>query len=243
MPWNEVSTVTLRKEFIALAKQQGANISQLCRRFHISRKTAYKWLKRDSEGYSLENRSTRPHHSPYKTDNGIEALIMQARIAHPEWSGRKLKRFLENLGYTDLPTPSTITKILQRNNLIKTSSASTQTNWIRFEHPNPNDLWQMDYKGPIHTASGKGFALTILDDHSRYSLGVEIATDMTFESTKAKLSMVFERYGLPCRMTMDNGVPWGNNYTRWSRFTLWLLDQDIKVSHSRPYHPQTQGKD
>jgi transposase InsO family protein len=53
---------------------------------------------------------------------------------------------------------------------------------------------------------------------------------------------VFERYGLPARMTMDNGAPWGDTTGSWTALELWLMRQGIRVGHSRPYHPQTQGK-
>jgi len=46
MPWNEVTTVKLRAEFVRLAQSEGANVSRLCERFQISRKTGYKWLAR-----------------------------------------------------------------------------------------------------------------------------------------------------------------------------------------------------
>lgn len=243
MPWNEVLTVNLRTEFVDLASLKGANISELCRRFNISRKTAYKWLHRAKNGEPLDDKSTRPLNSPNTTPEALEKLILSVRRKYPEWGGRKLKRHLENQGYKGLPAPSTITEIIRRHDLLNTSSASKQTNWRRFEHPNPNDLWQIDFKGPISTKAGKAFALTVLDDHSRFSLGIQIAKGTTFEETKLHLTDVFRRYGLPYRMTMDNGSPWGNPFRVWSRFTLWLLDQDIKVSHSRPYHPQTQGKD
>ena len=44
MPWSEVSVMDLRLEFVMLAEQPGSNVSALCRRFGISRKTGYKWL-------------------------------------------------------------------------------------------------------------------------------------------------------------------------------------------------------
>jgi transposase-like protein len=43
MPWKEVSTVSLRLEFVKLVLANG-NISKLSREFGISRKTGYKWL-------------------------------------------------------------------------------------------------------------------------------------------------------------------------------------------------------
>ena len=45
-------------------------------------------------------------------------------------------------------------------------------------------------------------------------------------------------------MTMDNGSPWGNDgLNPYTPLTVWLIRLGIGVSHSRPYHPQTQGKD
>jgi len=58
----------LRREFVSLALQEGSNISQLCRRFKISRKTAYKWLGRSRvEGERFQDRSRRPLESPTRT--------------------------------------------------------------------------------------------------------------------------------------------------------------------------------
>ena len=59
----------------------------------------------------------------------------------------------------------------------------------------------------------------------------------------------FQRYGLPRRITADNGPPWGAGMRGegvdrpWTALGVWLLEQDIALGHSRPYHPQTQGKD
>ncbi len=66
MPWKEASTMSLKEEFVLLANQEGANVRQLCCRFGISPKTAYKWLDRfRQEGnVGLANRSRRPDHSP-----------------------------------------------------------------------------------------------------------------------------------------------------------------------------------
>jgi hypothetical protein len=43
---------------------------------------------------------------------------------------------------------------------------------------------------------------------------------------------------------MDNGSPWGyDGRTPFTRFSAWLIRLEIAISHSRPYHPQTLGKD
>ena len=44
----------------------------------------------------------------------------------------------------------------------------------------------------------------------------------------------------------EAGAPWGTvrgQESRWTKLTFWLLRLGIRVSHSRPHHPQTQGKD
>ena len=43
MPWNEVSVMDQRCEFVRLALQEGANRRELCRRFGISPDVGYKW--------------------------------------------------------------------------------------------------------------------------------------------------------------------------------------------------------
>jgi putative transposase len=44
-------------------------------------------------------------------------------------------------------------------------------------------------------------------------------------------------------MTMDNGSPWGYSGDQLhTSFSAWLIRLGIYVSHSRPKHPQTQGK-
>jgi hypothetical protein len=57
------------------------------------------------------------------------------------------------------------------------------------------------------------------------------------------LTSVFRRYGLPAAMLMDNGAPWGDRDVPFTALSLWLVRLGIRVSHGRPYHPQTQGKD
>ena len=61
---------------------------------------------------------------------------------------------------------------------------------------------------------------------------------------RERLTAIFRRYGLPERMLMDNGSPWGFDQDHpYTTLTVWLLRLGISVSHGRPYHPQTQGKD
>ena len=45
-------------------------------------------------------------------------------------------------------------------------------------------------------------------------------------------------------MLMDNGPPWGASREEGFHLAeVWLMDLGIRVLHSRPGHPQTNGKD
>src|SRR5271155_4770555 len=99
MSWVSRSIVELRREFVSLALQEGSNVSELCRRFGISRKTGYKWLGRgEAEGGCFSDRSRRPRESPTRTGEAVEAKIVALRSSHPAWGGRKLRRRLQDQG-------------------------------------------------------------------------------------------------------------------------------------------------
>jgi transposase InsO family protein len=247
MPWKEVSKMSQKQEFIHLVKQGCSTFKDLCKRFKISTPTGYKWLNRYNEygDKGLEEKSSRPKTSPMKTRDNIEQLIIKERDAHPVWGGRKLYRILKNKGYKNIPHPSTITDILRRNHRISKEESKKHESFKRFEHKEPNELWQMDFKGHFSLEHGRCHPLTILDDHSRYALCLKACTGETTNIVKRAMIETFERYGLPNRITMDNGSPWGNaRYSeRYSSFDIWLIRQGIRVSHSSVRHPQTQGKD
>jgi transposase InsO family protein len=246
MPWNEVSTVSLRLEFVTLATAEGANVRELCRRYRISPPTAYKWIGRFRAGgpAALADGPRRPTSSPDRTPAPIEAAVLRLRDAHPAWGGRKLRARLQALGHAAVPAASTITAILRRHG--RRPSAPTPTAaFVRFEHDAPNRLWQMDFKGHFALDSGRCHPLTVLDDHSRFALGLLACGDEQDGTVRGHLTTLFRRYGLPDRLLCDNGPPWGTagSGQRYSGLGVWLLRLGVGVSHGRAFHPQTQGKD
>lgn len=248
MPWGSYSTMSLRKEFVVLASQKSVNLAELCRRFGISRKTGYKWLGRfGTEGVDgLEDRSRRPLSAAPRLVSSVEETITGLRAEHPAWGARKLRKLLENTGISPLPARSTITEVLRRNGLLDGKAVDRQGGkaWQRFEHPAPNCLWQMDFKGTVATLSGKCEPLTVLDDYSRYAVCLRAFADQKTETVTAALTDAFRMYGLPDSINVDNGSPWGDGPgSPYTRLVVWLIRLGIRVSHSRPYHPQTNGKD
>lgn len=244
MPWLEVSVMELRLEFVTLARQEGANVAALCRRFGISRKTGYKWLTRAAgEPPDLGDRPRRPRCSPRRTAPALERAVLGLRSEHPCWGGRKIARRLADLGKAQVPAPSTVTAILRRHG-VALGQAGTAGPFQRFERQRPNELWQMDFKGHFALASGRCHPLTVLDDCSRFSLCLAACGDEQGPTVQGHLRAAFRRYGLPQSIITDNGSPWGNGHdTPYTPLGVWLMRLGIGLSHSRPYHPQTLGKD
>lgn len=246
MGWKEVTIMSQRLEFVTLSQKEGSNISNLCRRFNISRKTGYKFINRyKEEGFQgLYGRSKRPKNNPNTTSQDIEQLILDLRDKHPAWGGRKLKRRLENMGYTRLPAASTIASILRRNGRISDEESKKHKTWQYFEAEKPNDLWQMDFKGHFPVREGRCHPLTILDDHSRYAIGIRACENERKNTVEQHLIEIFQRYGMPYAILVDNGAPWGHaSQSQHTKLTVWLMCLRIEVIHSRPNHPQTLGKD
>lgn len=246
MPWMERDTVSLRREFVIMAAQADANIRELCRRFGVSPKTGYKWMKRYSmQGtQGLADRSRRPGRSPSRTPPELEQAVVGLRDKHRAWGGRKIRARLLAIGHTGVPAASTVSGILKRHGRLEEAESAKHKAWQRFEHEAPNRLWQMDFKGHFPMRQGRCHPLTVLDDHSRFAVGLSACGDERTESVQARLSGLFRRYGLPDRMLMDNGSPWGSDKEhRYTPLGVWLLRLGVAVSHGRPYHPQTQGKD
>ena len=235
-----------REEFVRLALVRGANRSELCRRFGISRDKGYKWLAcyREEGRAGLGDRSRRPHSSPQRTAAAVEAEVLRIRAeSNNAWGGRKIAKVL-SASLATAPVASTITAILRRNGKLEEHSSEHPGPYQRFERDEPNDLWQMDFKGHFAIGRGRCHPLTVLDDHSRYALGLEACGNEQDMTARQCLIEIFRRYGLPLAMLMDNGSPWGDSGgERYTKFTVWLMRLGIGISHGRPYHPQTQGKD
>ena len=247
MPWRISSAMSERHEFVLLATQENANVRELCRRFGISSRTGYKWLQRFKESGigGLSDRSRRPHHSPSQTAMAVEKRVLTVHRKYPDWGGRKLQQRMLDLGHQAVPSPNTCTAILRRHHLLDPRQSAKHRAFQRFERATPNELWQMDFKGEFQLSrGGRCYPLTILDDHSRFAVGLQACKANDTLITQAAVIPVFRRYGLPEAITCDNGPPWGTQFLgHYTRFGVWLLRLGIRLHHSRPHHPQTQGKD
>lgn len=169
--------------------------------------------------------------------------MLAARDAHPVWGARKIGALLKRDGLAP-PAVSTIHEILRRGGRIDPFPEAPGKAFERFERPEPNELWQMDFKGWVKLSGGQRcHPLTVIDDHSRFCPCLKACADQTGATVKAHLEESFRRHGLPLAFFVDNGVPWSEpSGERWTRLAVWLLKLGVRVLRSRPYHPQSRGK-
>ena len=246
MSWDIKDVFARRLEFVQLAGAGGVTIAELCRRFGISRKTGYKWLIRfRSAGQpALHDRVRRQPRRSNQAAAAVERRVVSLRRQNPTWGPRKLHRRLQDLGAQQLPAVSTFGRILKRRDCIEPRQSAAHQPLRRFERERPNELWQMDFKGDFALqGGGRCYPLTVLDDCSRYLVGLSACGNQQTGTVQQRLERIFRLYGLPECILCDNGPPWAAGGPRHTVLTVWLLRLGVRVIHGRPYHPQTQGKD
>jgi transposase InsO family protein len=245
MPFRGRSVPDERLRFAVLASRRERTISELCREFGISRQCGHGWLKRYRDGGAgavLNERNRRPHHSPRRTATSITSEILQLRRRWPDWGADKLHSLLLRDHPDVRISPRTVHRILLREGLVREDDRHPPATG-QFERSAPNELWQMDFKGP------KGFRqrpgpLSVIDDHSRYVLALEHLDSGRIDAVAGCLRRTFERGGLPEAMLMDHGTPWWNASSAWgwTELSVWIMRQGIRILLSGYRHPQTQGK-
>ena len=83
----------------------------------------------------------------------MEQAVVDLRREHPTKGAHVLAQMLKNRGYEGVPSKSTITAVLRRHGLIDPAESTKRQPYKRFEHDEPNQMWQMDFKG--HVAMGR----------------------------------------------------------------------------------------
>jgi transposase InsO family protein len=223
--------ITLKHSVVAAAAE-----------FGVSRKTVHKWLARyrAREPLALEDRSRRPNRSPAKTPDAVERAVVDAR-ARLGWGARKIHVTLTTQAVAGpLPSVRTVSSILARCGCVGEDAPGPVPAPPRpFERSKPNELWQLDHKGPVEVARQRVCPLSVIDDHSRYCLCFARVPDRTVRTAWDVLWGLFERYGLPDELLCDNAfaAPIGLSW-----FDARLVRLDVRPAHGAPYHPQTQGK-
>jgi transposase InsO family protein len=247
LPWKEKSLVKVRQEFVDACIEKQAGMTELCRRFGISRKTGYKWRDRYLSTCEVMDRSRRPKTSPSAVAPSLEKAIVAARKEHPRWGPRKLRAALQraNPG-VPLPSSSTFANVLKRNGLIvpRRRRRGIQPSTSPLGHAaGPNDLWCIDFKGDFATGNSRCYPLTITDAYSRYLIACVALPNTRAATVRPVMRRVFEEFGLPAAIRSDNGPPFASLAPLGlSELSVWWLRLGIKHERIEPGKPQQNGR-
>lgn len=245
MRWGVKDVMGQRIAFVIRAASGKELISDLCREFQISRPTGYLWLQRYRAGgeslVAVQERSRRPRTSPRRTEASIEGQVIRIR-REQGWGARAIRHVMQrDLGIR--LGRMTVHRILERHGLICDENRHVPA-VKRFEREEPNQLWQMDFKGQFPMGTRQCYPLSVLDDHSRYLIRLQALDGPKAEGVHETLVECFRNHGVPDAMLMDHGTPWwsttnGHGLT-W--LSVSLIKQGIRLYYSGIRHPQTQGK-
>ncbi len=250
MPWMETRAMDERMRMVMDWEQGMYEMSELCARYGVSRKTGYKWVGRFVEegAEGLKDRSRMPHTCRHRMGEDVQAAILEGRRQHPHWGPRKLVAWLaRRRPELRLPAASSVGALLKREGLIP--AARRRSRW---KHPGrpvggavvANDLWTADYKGQFRTQDGRYcYPLTIADLHSRYLLRCEGLSSVRTEEALPVWVQLFREVGLPRAIRTDNGAPFvsSNGIHGLCTLNTWWIRLGITHQRIEPSHPEQNG--
>lgn len=249
MPWKKTCAVDERKRFVLEALKGEASISELCRRYEISRKTGHKWLERyDEEGSAgLKDRSHAPLDCPHRLSTAVIEQVLAVRYKHPSWGPKKILGWLEDRRpQGHWPAESTIGELLHAKGL---TVPRKRRHRVPLSAPfasvgASNDVWSVDFKGWFLTGDGQRCdPLTLKDAHSRYLLRCQAVERTDTQSVWPIFDAAFREFGLPLRVRSDNGPPFASlGVGGLSRFSIQLIKAGVTPERIAPGKPEQNGR-
>ena len=251
MPWSETVEMS-RVRFIADFESCLYEMTELCEKHGISRKTGYKWADRfGREGVEgLKDRSRAPKHSPRQTKPRVAERLFELRRQHPTWGPRKLLAWLEkHEPGSDWPRASTVGGLLKRAGLVepcrRRATRACPVAVARTEATGPNEVWTSDFKGQFRTGDGRlCYPLTVVDGFSRFVLVIQSLPSVAGEGAWPVFEQAFREYGLPQVIRTDNGHPFASSSTvaGLSRLSVRWIKLGITLERIEPGHPEQNGR-
>lgn len=238
-----------RYTFALEAIQPGANMTELCRSYGISKPTGYKWRERFlAEGSKgLYNRSRRPTKSPSELSESVVCELVKLKTHHPSWGPYKIRElYLRKHGQA--PSDSSVKRVLEGAGLVRKRKRRAQKLSGRIhsgvQAQAPNDVWTVDFKGWWQLNNGSRCEpLTVRDEWSRFILEVRVLENSRSAQVRACFEQLFERHGLPLYIRSDNGPPFAaaHSVLGLSKLSVWWLALGIDLERGRPGNPQDNG--
>ena len=250
MPWKTKDKIAQRFDLVRQMAAGKLAVSELCRRFSVSRQTAYKWRKRFRLRRlgGLRDKSRRPLSLAGQTTFRWLRRVRQFRRRRPTWGARKLRvELARRFGSRGAPAVATISRWLKRWGLSRGRRRRMAGPQLRRKavrvSKGCHDVWTVDFKGWYRTGDGTRVEpLTVRDLYSRYGLAIVLLRTQAVGPTQREFRRLFLRHGLPRRIRCDNGSPFGAmGATGLTRLSAWWVKLGIEVEFITPGRPCENG--
>jgi transposase InsO family protein len=227
----------------------GRPIAELARSHGVDKSWLYRVVKR----YRLEGetglvaRSKRPRSSPSRISNRFEDEIVAIRKELLDFGvdagAATIQSHLER-HHDSVPSISTIWRVLKARGFVTPEPHKRpKSSYIRFVAEFPNETWQADVTH-VRVADDVVFeVLNVIDDHSRLCVASRVFVTTRSPDVVRTLHKAAGQWGYPASFLTDNGrIFTASASGDGGAMEAELFSLGIASKHSRPYHPQTQGK-
>lgn len=250
MPWKMERPMDHKVKLIGDWLDENYSITDLSKKYSVSRKTIYKWIERykDDGVGGLEEKSRASHSHPNITKLDKIDRIVDYKKLHKTWGPKKIVDCLEKKYPEETwPSVSTVGDWLKKNDLVKIRKPRKHVHQYQdyfVDCTKPNDVWSADYKGQFYTKDKKVcYPLTVTDNFSRFLIACDGLEGPRYLETRARFERIFREYGLPLAIRTDNGTPFsGLAVGGLSRLSIWWIKLGIIPERIAPGKPQQNGR-
>ena len=233
-------SLDIRGTFTRLVKK-GLEVTRIADLFDTTRQTVHRWLKR-SKHVGREYFKDKPRKpKPAKVTQEVELSILKLRTTF-KWGTARIQQGIDNL--PDFIKKSvhciqgvklsreTINNVLARNN--QNGYLHEFKRWNFFRAQAPDELWQIDFKGPFSVQGKRYWFLVCIDDYSRF---IVCAAQFDHELTTAETVAVLEKQKrLPKAILSDHGSQFKEQWKNWCK------EHGVESHFAHPSYPQDKGK-
>lgn len=242
------------RERIVKAYKKGYPVKDIADMLDVHRWTVWHWVKRTRHPgrKNFKDRSRKPLRRHRKITPAVEDAITllrdefnwgthRIRIAlytPPPYIRHLLETVLGGEWRPILLSRQSINTVLRKHRRNGSPYTKNKKEWKFFRASHPNELWQIDIKGPFLMDGERWNALLILDDYSRYLLSIHFLKKVTTEAVTQEMNHCITMYETPEKILTDNGPQFR------AQFTTWCMEskRKIEVIHAPPFYPQCKGK-
>src|SRR5437660_8216671 len=241
---NQLGIVRARAGVLRIAREEGnaaALALDLC-----SRTSLWRWQRAYERGglAALAPERRGPRQRVFRHPAWVEQVVIAVRL-HTYWNAKRIAAELRRREIA-VVSHGWIEQLF--DDLGAARPALPRQGAARSERSIPNSLWHIDIKGPFFIQLArerylKTWIFGLIDDHSRYVLGLRIATTREVAPILVWLRDCIELCGRPLDLMSDNGT----EFVHWmpgmlNRFGKTLRELAVRHIQTQVNTPGTNGK-